>query len=77
MVAGLAGRNHVIVVGYGPAGQQVGRVLQRAQVPAAVIELNSRSAALAEQAGLVVQLGDARAAEVLEGVHLSSRAAWW
>ena len=69
---GLPEKNHVVVIGYGPAGQQVARVLQRAQVPTAVIELNPRSAALAEQAGLPVQVGDARAVELLERVRVGS-----
>lgn len=62
--------NHIILVGFGPAGQQVANAL-REHAPIVVIELNPRSAAKASNDGLPVLLADATSADVLE--HLNIR----
>ncbi len=51
--------NHVIVVGYGPAGQGVVSELRARGVPVAVIDLNPQTVAAARAGGLPAELGDA------------------
>jgi CPA2 family monovalent cation:H+ antiporter-2 len=60
-------RPDVIIIGFGPAGQTVAEALYaRHKDRIAVIELNQRSAAIAERLGIAVHRGDARHHEVLE-----------
>ena len=58
--------DHVVVVGYGPAGQRLAQVLGETGIPLTVVELNPRLADAAREAGLVVLNGDASRAHVLE-----------
>jgi CPA2 family monovalent cation:H+ antiporter-2 len=51
--------NHVVVVGYGPAGQGVVTELRARGVPVAVVDLNPQSVAAARASGLPAELGDA------------------
>lgn len=61
---------HMIIVGFGPAGQRVAETLMRAHKSIMrVVELNPRSAAIAQSYGLQTYIGDATRPEVLE--HLS------
>jgi CPA2 family monovalent cation:H+ antiporter-2 len=63
---------HVLIIGFGPAGQMVAHRLQERNMHCDVIELNPRSAARAKEMGLHVHIGDATAHEILEhaGIHL-------
>lgn len=65
-------RGRVILVGFGPAGQQVAAALSR-QIRGRgdVIDLNARISSLAPEYGLVGHVGDATLATVLEHVNLS------
>jgi CPA2 family monovalent cation:H+ antiporter-2 len=63
---------HVVIVGFGPAGQGVAEALIREGVILAVVELNSKTAAVARSNGLQTYVGDARSEEVLESLHLEA-----
>jgi CPA2 family monovalent cation:H+ antiporter-2 len=60
--------NHpdVVIVGFGPAGQAVGRALEGRVDSVLVIDLNHDAKALAESMGLSCQIGDAQQLSVLE-----------
>ena len=58
--------DHVVVVGYGPAGQRLAQVLGETGIPLTVVELNPRLADAAREDGLTVLNGDASRAHVLE-----------
>lgn len=64
-------RNHVVVVGYGPAGRRVVNALRAVGAPSIIIELNPAGAAQAQRDGLAARIGDATQAEILEGAHLA------
>ena len=57
---------HVILVGFGPAGQAVARALSGGATPVLVLDLNSAARKTAETMGLVCQIGDATQLDVLE-----------
>jgi CPA2 family monovalent cation:H+ antiporter-2 len=60
-------RPDILIIGFGPAGQAVATMLYGAHRDRmAVIELNRRTAGVAERLGLVVHRGDATHREVLE-----------
>jgi len=62
---------HIVIVGFGPAGQRVAEALmKRHQSLMVVVELNPRSAAVAQSYGLKTYIGDATHAEVLEHLHI-------
>lgn len=66
--------NHLIIVGFGPAGQRIAELtMGDPELPIIVIEMNQNTAGHAEAYGLPVQLGDATREEVLE--HAGVRAA--
>ncbi len=62
--------DHVIIVGYGPAGQRLAQVLRDVGLPFVVIELNPALADQAEAAGLHVLRGDASRPHILEHAHI-------
>ncbi len=67
---------HIIVVGFGPAGQRVAEALMRRRTSRlVVIELNTKSADIARTHGLQTYVGDATRAEVLEHVQVAAAAA--
>ncbi len=64
---------HVVIVGFGPAGQRVAEeLLQEHQSKIVVVELNPKSAAVARSYGLETHIGDATRAEVLERLHVGT-----
>ena len=63
-VAGL--EDHVIVVGYGPAGRRLVRVLNDTGIPFVVVELNPTSVKEMRQEGTAVIYGDASRLPILE-----------
>ncbi len=62
--------HHVVVVGFGPAGQAVGRALSGTGTPVLVLDLNPAARKLADSMGLMSQIGDASQIDVLEHAHL-------
>jgi CPA2 family monovalent cation:H+ antiporter-2 len=63
-------RDHVIVVGFGPAGQRIVTALEEAGVPSAIADLNPASIAEARRRGLRAEVGDASRMEVLRHLRL-------
>lgn len=63
-----AGQMHVLIIGFGPAGQQVAEALKNQNVHAHVIELNPHTASKARQMGLHVHIGDAASPDMLNHV---------
>jgi len=55
-----------VIVGFGPAGQAVGRALAGREKEIRVIDLNHDAKALAEAMGLTCEIGDAQQLSVLE-----------
>jgi CPA2 family monovalent cation:H+ antiporter-2 len=67
---------HLVIVGFGPAGQRVAEVLmEEPGLPIAVVELTPRTAEQAVAYGLKTYLGDATRDEVLEHLNIRSAAA--
>jgi CPA2 family monovalent cation:H+ antiporter-2 len=67
---------HLVIVGFGPAGQRVAEVLMgEPDLPIAVVELTPRTAEQAVAYGLKTYLGDATRDEVLEHLNIRSAAA--
>ena len=58
--------DHVIIVGYGPSGHRLARVLRQADIPFVVIELNPQTVKEAREEGVDVVFGDATRPHVLE-----------
>jgi CPA2 family monovalent cation:H+ antiporter-2 len=63
---------HVLIVGFGPAGQQVAQALKSQKVHSHVIELNPHTAAKARQMDLHVHIGDATSSDLLN--HIGPKA---
>ena len=60
----------VLIIGFGPAGQAIGRALAGKEHKVLVIDVNPQGKLLAESLGLVGQIGDATQFEVLEHAHV-------
>lgn len=70
---GLSG--HIIIVGFGPAGQRVAEALMaRHRQRVVVVDTNPRNARIAERYGLHRHIGNATRREVLEHADLASAA---
>ena len=65
---------HVIVVGYGPAGQRSAEVLRGSSLPISVLDLNPGLASMARDDGFEAYVGDGTHPEVLEHLHVASAA---
>ena len=65
-----AHRDHVIVVGFGPAGRRAAEVLRRRGLPVVVMDLQPRNVQEAQRQQLAAVVGDATSAEVWRQVHL-------
>ncbi len=63
---------HVVVVGYGPTGEAVGRRLQGTGLDVYVVDLNPRLVQRARSHGLHAHLGDATHPDVLEHVSVDT-----
>lgn len=70
-----APRGHVVVIGFGPAGQAAAATLLQASVPTTVVDLNPRSMERARELGYVAVIGDASHQDVLEHAHVEAAAA--
>ncbi len=69
--AGLAARGHVVLVGFGPAGQRVGQLLARRGTPTTVVDLSPRNVEIARTIGLSAVVGDATNTHLLAHLHLA------
>lgn len=58
-------RDHVVVVGYGPAGRSVANALAAINIPFVIVELNHATVMQARSEGLTAELGDATHEDVL------------
>ncbi|MEE8469639.1 MAG: cation:proton antiporter [Planctomycetota bacterium] len=65
----------LIIIGFGPAGQAVGQTLEHQAERVRVIDLNPGMIRTAHQLGLSGHIGDARQADVLEHIGITSAAA--
>ncbi|UCG34059.1 MAG: NAD-binding protein, partial [Phycisphaerales bacterium] len=64
---------HVIIVGFGPAGQRIAEALaEQHGSTIVVVELNPKSARAARTRGLSTYIGDATSLEVLEHLRVGS-----
>lgn len=63
--------DHVIVVGYGPAGRRLVHVLKNTGIPFIILELNPAAVTEGENEGIPILFGDASRRPILEsaGVH--------
>jgi CPA2 family monovalent cation:H+ antiporter-2 len=67
---------HLVIVGFGPAGQRVAESLMGSpDLPMLVVDLYPSNAEHAEAYGLETHLGDATREEILEGAHVRTAAA--
>lgn len=64
--------DHVVVVGYGHAGQCVTEVLKNLEIPCLLVERELEIAEEAEADGLTVLVGDAANSEILAHAHLDT-----
>jgi len=65
-------KDHIVIVGFGPAGRCVAEILAKEHVSLLVVELNPKSAANAQASGFRTYIGDASRAEVMEHLQLGS-----
>ncbi len=69
-------RGHLVLVGFGPAGQRVAETLMGGTSPSIrVVDLNTANLELAKSYGLPTTVGDIRREEVLERLHVRAAAA--
>jgi CPA2 family monovalent cation:H+ antiporter-2 len=67
-----ADSGHILIIGFGPAGQQVAQTLIDREVRPHIIELNPQGAHRAEALQLPVYIGDATSTEFLEHAGIDS-----
>jgi len=69
--SGLTTSGRILIIGFGPAGQEVAEALIKEKLRPEVIELNPKTAQIAREKGLPLNLGDASGTEMLEkgGIH--------
>jgi CPA2 family monovalent cation:H+ antiporter-2 len=72
--AGVESRNRAVVVGFGPTGRTVTRLLRENGVAPTVIELNVESVREIRQRGHAAVYGDATQRETLEGAGVANAA---
>jgi CPA2 family monovalent cation:H+ antiporter-2 len=63
--SGLTTSGRILIIGFGPAGQEVADALIKEKLRPEVIELNPKTAQIARKKGLSVHLGDASGGEML------------
>ncbi|MGE0142519.1 MAG: cation:proton antiporter [Planctomycetota bacterium] len=62
--------DHVVVVGFGPAGQGLARSLHEAHIPVRVVEMNPETVHRARREGVDIIAGDASRVSVLEALEI-------
>ncbi|TKJ42275.1 sodium:proton exchanger [candidate division LCP-89 bacterium B3_LCP] len=63
-------RDHILIVGFGPAGKHAAEELMKGQKSIIVVELNPKTAADTHKYGFQTYIGDATRTEVLEHLQL-------
>jgi CPA2 family monovalent cation:H+ antiporter-2 len=63
---------HIVLIGFGPAGQAVGHTLVRQDRPVTIVDLNPRAIGVARQLGFYGQIGDVTHSDVLEHAHVAT-----
>ena len=66
----IALEDHVILVGYGPAGRNLARILTETNIPFIVIEMNPKSVNEMNELGINAIYGDATRAHILEHAQI-------
>lgn len=72
--AGMVG--HVVVIGFGPAGEESARTIRLAGMEPYVLEMNSSTVARIRADGMMAEIGDGSNREILEHMHASDAAAF-
>ncbi|MCH8823811.1 MAG: cation:proton antiporter [Planctomycetes bacterium] len=67
-------QEHIIVVGFGPAGKEICETLNEQRSSVTIIDLNSNAIHSARSRGFNAHIGDARQAEVLQHAHITTAA---
>jgi len=68
--------DHLVIVGFGPAGQRVAEVMMKERsLPILVVDLNASTVELAQSYGLKAYIGDAIREDVLDALHVRTAAA--
>lgn len=64
-------RGHIVIIGFGPAGQAIGRSVSKLPLRVDIVDMNSAAIRTAREMGLHAHVADASHAEVLEhlGIH--------
>ncbi len=69
-------RGHVIVIGYGPAGEEAARTVRLAGYEPYILEMNPHSVRRAAAEGMMSEIGDGTNREILEHMHAADAAAF-
>ncbi len=64
-------QEHVVIIGFGPAGRAVAAALRQGEVPIAIADLNLRTVRAARAEGIRAIVGDATQPETLDQLDLS------
>ncbi len=64
--------DHVILIGYGPAGRNLARIFKETNIPFIVIEMNPRSVNEMNEQGMKAIYGDATRAPILEHAQIQN-----
>ena len=67
--------NHVVIVGFGPAGEEAAHLVRLAGLNAFVIEMNPGTMNRARRSDIPAMIGDATQREILEHAHAQTAAA--
>jgi monovalent cation:H+ antiporter-2, CPA2 family len=62
--------HHAVVIGYGPVGQTVARLLRENEIESTIIELNMETVRRLNAQGVAAVYGDASRAETLKGAGI-------
>lgn len=65
-------QNHVILCGFGPLGQTIGRLLTNHQIPCQIVEMNPQTFHALKEQGLAIQLGDGTSETMLMEAGIST-----
>lgn len=68
-------QDHIVIIGFGPAGQAVSEALESQEHQVTIVDLNPKSIYSARQLGFHAHIGDATHADVLEHLGITSAAA--
>jgi CPA2 family monovalent cation:H+ antiporter-2 len=69
-------RGHVVVIGFGPAGEEAARTVRLAGYDPYILEMNPASVDRARADGIMAEIGDGTNREILEHMHAADAAAF-